>query len=129
VPGCRSTKHVEIHHIIPREHGGTHDPWNLTLTCDSCHAAIHRGLITITGRAPDQLVTKRRHAPDAHVRASSKLDRVTIDVEAKAFLVQKGFTRADAANAVAAARAHVRADTELAVLIREALQRCAKPTV
>jgi hypothetical protein len=55
VPGCRSARFLEVHHIVHREHGGTHDPSNLILLCDGHHAYHHDGIITIGGRAPDQL--------------------------------------------------------------------------
>ena len=58
-PGCRSARNLEIHHIVRRADGGTHDPKNLTIRCGSCHAAHHRGALTITGTAPDQLETRR----------------------------------------------------------------------
>lgn len=60
MPGCRSTRCLEIHHIVPRSLGGTNDPENLILNCDGCHTAHHRGLITIKGTA-SELVVSRRH--------------------------------------------------------------------
>jgi len=128
IDGCRSAANIEVHHIIAREDGGTHDAWNITLACGACHDNLHRGLITLTGKAPDQLVVTRRHAPGAHVCAPPQLDRVTIDVQAKAALVQAGFSRGEAATAVAAAREHVAADAALELLLREALRRCKKLT-
>lgn len=62
-PGCRSARGIELHHIQHREHGGSHDPKNLTLRCSACHAAHHRGLLDITGEAPDHIVTTRLHEP------------------------------------------------------------------
>jgi hypothetical protein len=35
-PGCRSTRGLEIHHIVARSQGGSNDPRNLTLRCDLC---------------------------------------------------------------------------------------------
>ena len=121
---------LEIHHLVPRDAGGTHDAWNLTLSCDACHAAIHRGLITGTGQAPDALVVTRKYAPDARtrVRAPTALDRATLDIEAKAALVQAGFSRSEAATALAAVRADLERDLPLDVLLREALRRCRRPT-
>ncbi len=48
-PGCRSARGLEIHHILARAHGGTHEPSNLTLRCSSCHTAHHAGTLTISG--------------------------------------------------------------------------------
>jgi hypothetical protein len=61
LPGCRSTRCLEIHHIVARVLGGTHEAENLILLCDACHTALHRGLITISGTASELVVT-RRHA-------------------------------------------------------------------
>jgi len=59
VPGCRSSRGLEIHHLVHRADGGNHDLMNLALTCSSCHIAHHRGVMTITGTA-DQLIVRRR---------------------------------------------------------------------
>ena len=129
IDGCRSAANLEIHHLIPREDGGTHDAWNLTLACDACHAAIHRGLITVTGKAPDAIVVTRKHAPAASApSAPSAFDRAALDVEAKKALVQAGFSRSEAAVALASVRAEVERDLPLDALLREALRRCRKPT-
>ena len=72
-PGCRSARNLELHHIVRRADGGTHDPSNITLRCFSCHAAHHRGALTISGVAPDQLETRRAYdhaAPVASPGAS-----------------------------------------------------------
>jgi hypothetical protein len=122
IDGCRSTANLEVHHIATRADGGRHDPSNLTVMCDACHANLHRGLITITGHAPGFVVT-RAHVPDAHVCArESAFDRVTLDVDAKAALVQAGFSKSEAARAVASARAARTGDLSLSELIREALR-------
>jgi hypothetical protein len=59
VPGCRSTRHIEVHHIVFREHGGDHSMGNLVCLCWAHHTALHEGRLLITGRAPDQLVFDR----------------------------------------------------------------------
>lgn len=131
-PGCRSTRCLEIHHIVPRSHGETHDPSNLTLRCGSCHRAHHLGLITISGTAPDQLTTSRHelntpsvvhHRPPPSEKARPKLhDPVRED--AILALTTVKFPRAVATQAVEEARAHVGADAALADLVREAFRRC-----
>ncbi len=55
VPGCRSSRCLEIHHIIPQAVGGPHEIWNLVPLCDGHHVADHLGLLKITGRAPFDL--------------------------------------------------------------------------
>jgi hypothetical protein len=47
-PGCRSSVGLELHHVIHRADGGSHDPMNLRLQCSACHLALHRGTLAIT---------------------------------------------------------------------------------
>jgi 5-methylcytosine-specific restriction endonuclease McrA len=43
--GCGSAHFLDVHHMIPRERGGTNDPDNLITLCTACHRLIHeRGL-------------------------------------------------------------------------------------
>ncbi|MBL0216637.1 MAG: HNH endonuclease [Myxococcales bacterium] len=56
VPGCRSTRFLEAHHIRPRSEGGGHELRNLGLLCDAHHVLLHEGVISIRGTAPDHLV-------------------------------------------------------------------------
>src|ERR1700755_795518 len=63
VPGCRSTRAIEVHHLIHREHGGSHEASTLILLCSACHSAHHRGKLRIRGTA-DELVVER--TSDAH---------------------------------------------------------------
>jgi hypothetical protein len=58
IPGCRSARGLEIHHIVHRADGGGHEPANLLLTCSSCHLAHHRGTLAISGTA-DRLEVRR----------------------------------------------------------------------
>jgi hypothetical protein len=59
VPGCRATRHLTFHHLQFQCEGGDHDPANLMLSCDGHHKVLHAGLLTITGRAPDELTFTR----------------------------------------------------------------------
>ena len=106
VPGCRSARGLEIHHIIHREHGGTHDPSNLILVCSSCHQAHHDRRITIRGTA-DALEVTRAHVGVRH--------------EVTTALVQLGWKPA----VVRAALAELDLDAPLERVLRAALQRCA----
>ena len=56
VPGCTSKRFLEVHHLRRRADGGGHEPWNLLVLCDCHHKGLHDGVISISGRAPDQLV-------------------------------------------------------------------------
>ncbi|MEO6776974.1 MAG: HNH endonuclease [Kofleriaceae bacterium] len=52
VPGCRAARHIDVHHIVPRHLGGTHEAENITLLCAGHHRALHQSRLMITGRAP-----------------------------------------------------------------------------
>ncbi len=130
VPGCRSARGIEIHHLVHRTDGGGHDASNLALLCNACHLAHHRGVLTITGTA-DHLEVRRsaeesslatagshvgaaihRNAPvgavanrNAHVGAPMKLDAAILGTQAKEALVGLGWKPAMAQAASAAASA------------------------
>jgi hypothetical protein len=53
VPGCRSKRHLDLHHVVPRQHGGDHSMSNIAVLCFGCHQRHHAGSLKITGRAPD----------------------------------------------------------------------------
>jgi hypothetical protein len=43
--GCGNTRFLEVHHIVPREKGGSNRPQNLVTLCSRCHQLWHeRGL-------------------------------------------------------------------------------------
>jgi hypothetical protein len=124
---CRSAANLELHHLITRADGGTHEPDQIVLLCDAHHAALHRGLITITGTAPDQLVVTRID-PVAHMGQPSKLDRAVILVDARTALVTLGYKKHEAAAAVDDAASQLGGDVTLEVVIREALRRARRGT-
>jgi 5-methylcytosine-specific restriction endonuclease McrA len=73
IPGCRSARFIEVHHIVAREDGGSHDASNLTLLCDGHHKSLHDGKLVLSGIAPD-VVARFVNEPitnRSHVRASS----------------------------------------------------------
>ena len=63
VPGCRSARNLEVHHIIEQARGGMHELWNLTLLCSGHHAALHAGLLTMRGQAPYQIEFRWVYGP------------------------------------------------------------------
>jgi hypothetical protein len=131
-PGCRSTRGLEIHHLVHRTEGGSHDASNLILACGAHHAAHHDGRITITG--PEDRLSVRcgadPHASptSAHVGAApsspTALDAAILRTEAKRALIGLGWKPSVAAAAVAAAAASPGACATLEQLIVEALRRC-----
>jgi len=40
-PGCGRTRFLEVHHLVPRNKGGTNQPENLLTLCGSCHRLWH----------------------------------------------------------------------------------------
>ena len=58
VDGCRSSRGLELHHVIHRADGGSHDASNIILACSACHQSHHAGILTISGTA-DHLEVRR----------------------------------------------------------------------
>jgi 5-methylcytosine-specific restriction endonuclease McrA len=52
-PGCANTRFLEIHHIIPRVQGGSHDPDNLVTLCSACHRHLHTGGASLARECPN----------------------------------------------------------------------------
>jgi len=40
-PGCGRTRFLEVHHIVPRQRGGSNRPENLVTLCGACHRLWH----------------------------------------------------------------------------------------
>jgi hypothetical protein len=115
VPGCRASKWLEVHHIVPREAGGTHDPENLVVLCGAHHRAHHRGRLRITGVAPTRLRFERddgsRYGDDFFAQAKSALRAL-------------GWKAAVADAAVERVSAHVSTGEPLEGVIAAALREC-----
>jgi hypothetical protein len=76
VPGCGASKWLEVHHIVPREAGGTHDPSNLVVLCGAHHRAHHDGHLRIIGTAESVRFERRdgsRYGEDFFAQAKSGL--------------------------------------------------------
>jgi hypothetical protein len=73
VPGCRSSRGIEIHHIVHRADGGGHDAINICLLCSSCHLAHHAGTLTLSGTADRLEVVRpaRTSSEPARIGAST----------------------------------------------------------
>ena len=143
VKGCRAARFLEIHHIVHRADGGTHDPSLLILSCSAHHAAIHRGVLEVRGTAPDRLELRPRGAtwplpsgrascnsprpapgetaPDAPGTANEEAD-VRADVIVA--LRRLGFSAAEARRAVDATSP---ASSDIETLLREALSHLRPP--
>jgi hypothetical protein len=118
VPGCRSTRGLELHHIQWRSRGGDHRARNLTTTCSHHHAAVHHGHLRVTGEGPHALRFER---------AGDTPYATDVVAEVKAALRGLGFRPADITRAVDQASAHVDAGAPLDAWLRAALRACPRP--
>jgi Holliday junction resolvasome RuvABC DNA-binding subunit len=147
VPGCRATRNLACHHLEFQSHGGDHDAANIVLLCDGHHKLLHDGLITVTGRAPDELVFMRggKRLVDGRSRVAitadervrnevagsvgvhetkrSRFEDVVMFEHAKQALMQLGYKARVARAALNEVCAHVGADTEVAALVKAVLDR------
>src|SRR5262245_41130667 len=48
-PGCRNATFTDVHHVVFRSEGGTHDPDRLIVLCSAHHHAVHNGAMRIEG--------------------------------------------------------------------------------
>jgi 5-methylcytosine-specific restriction endonuclease McrA len=61
VPGCRSARQLDAHHIIFRSLGGPHALWNLCALCSLCrarHNEHYAGCLVMPGRAATSSVIR-----------------------------------------------------------------------
>lgn len=72
---CRvygTTGWLEVHHIVKRSQGGTHDTSNLVLLSKRAHDEVHAGTLRIAGDADDVLVMTWSHGRSMLVSATQK---------------------------------------------------------
>jgi hypothetical protein len=127
VPGCRSARNLEVHHIVHREDGGSHEPGNLVALCGGHHALYHEGKLIIRGTADALEVIRLDEPVDTfHVEIPEEKSNEVAVFQTDAVLALKtlGFTKDAAARAVRAALEHD-APSDLESLIKAALRRCA----
>ena len=124
VPGCRSARFLDVHHVEYRSEGGDHSPDNLCLLCRAHHKAEHEGRLVICGRVSSGLTfTHADGRPyGTPPTVASGVDPAVID-DAVAALRGTGFTAGQARGAVAAAASHVGVGATLEDLIRGAFQQ------
>jgi hypothetical protein len=118
VPGCRSTRGLELHHIQWRSRGRDHRSRNLTCLCAHHHAAVHHGHLRVTGAAPHALRFER---------AGDTPYGTDVIAEVRAALRGLGFRPADITHAVEQASAHVDAGAPLDAWLRASLRACPRP--
>jgi hypothetical protein len=119
--------HLEVHHVVHREDGGTHDPSNLCVLCSGCHVRHHHGALRLTGTAPDHLVFERPHEQSLASPDGSRFSRAKRREELKKALVSMGFKRPEAGAAADKVASTMEPTTTLEECLRHAL-RCFAPT-
>ena len=116
VPGCHASTNLDLHHLVPRERGGTHDLENLIVLCEGHHLAHHEGSLVITGTASTATFERRpNHAFKRETRA----------VDTANALRALGWSAPEVKAALAKTRAHVgETDLTLEQWIKIALGYC-----
>jgi hypothetical protein len=79
VPGCRSTRFLDLHHLEHLAHGGGHSMSNCCVMCFGCHQRHHEGRLVITGRAPDLTFTWRPDDDVESAMSGPSWDWTTVD--------------------------------------------------
>jgi hypothetical protein len=64
IPGCRSARNLDVHHIQFRSDGGGNELSNLLTMCSGHHALLHAGQLIVRGEAPHALEFSWREAPE-----------------------------------------------------------------
>ena len=82
VPGCRARSNLTPHHIVKRSRGGGDEQANLTTVCWKHHLeGIHRGRLSVSGRAPDRLYWELGCRPGEAPVLAARGDRVAKALE------------------------------------------------
>ena len=55
VPGCRSMRFLDVHHIVFQSKRGANKPSNLITLCSGHHQQLHEGKLAISGAAPHDI--------------------------------------------------------------------------
>ncbi len=113
VPGCRAKRFLDVHHIIARADGGSHDAENLALMCSLHHRELHAGAFTITGPTSKLEVT-RQAPPVGH-----RYELEAMAVEAKQALAQAGYPRPVASRMVERAKPAATLEDLIRAALRE----------
>jgi HNH endonuclease/RuvA, C-terminal domain len=112
---------VDVHHIVPRSEGGSHEPTNLVTLCGAHHRAVHRGELSIeTG---GEACIRFRHADGTLY--GQPVTPHAVDVQAKVFsaLRHLGFREREVGAVLAELQRDEHGETTAAGLLREALRR------
>ena len=89
VPGCRSARNLDVHHILAQARGGSHELENLTLLCSGHHAALHAGLLSMHGEAPYGIQVCWTYGPPMPAGLAPEERRAWIDQRVKTYVAQR----------------------------------------
>jgi hypothetical protein len=102
VPGCTNHQFLDIHRVVPRKEGGTHDPDGLIALCGTHHRAHHAGALHVTGTATTTF--SFRHADGTAYGGPLRPAAVDVAQQVHAMLTGLGFQESQARALVAAAQ-------------------------
>ncbi|MCB9561529.1 MAG: HNH endonuclease [Kofleriaceae bacterium] len=142
VPGCRSSRFIEVHHIQPRAQGGRHTVANLISLCGGHHDAVHVGRLQIApaasgeptfthadgrpyGAPSPSPTTPRRHERRVSTEPSRSASHHGPLADVEQALRGLGFPASEARAATDACAGHL--GQPLAELVRRALRAAHKP--
>ena len=75
VPGCRSARNLDLHHVVFQSHGGRHELSNLCLLCSAHHAALVAVVGSVALERERERWREARTAP-RHARVRSRSLRI-----------------------------------------------------
>ncbi len=135
VPGCRSTRFLDVHHVVFRKYGGGHAASNLCVLCSGHHDAVHHQRLVITGDAHGGLEFRHPDGrpwgtpPPTLPRSPPPTPTWAEDLAglARRALRDAGFKAHEASAAVERAIASVGGEVGLPELLRAAFQACPLP--
>jgi HNH endonuclease len=119
-PGCSHTHFVDLHHVLPRSEGGSHDPRNLLTLCGAHHRAAHEGTLVVTGDA--EAGFGFRHGDGRAYGAQPTATAAFVQARAFQALRGLGFRERDARGALDETLRDAAGATELEPVLRRCLE-------
>ena len=114
--GCRHATWTDVHHVVPRSEGGTHDPERLLVLCSVHHRAVHRGSLIVEGAYSTGF--RFLHADGSRYGAPEDAPAAGRLCDVFQALRRSGFKESEARRIVERVRPRAGADIELSELLR-----------
>ena len=119
VPGCRSRRNIDVHHMNPLAEGGTHDVDQMICLCEAHHLALHEGRLVISGDAPNFVITRY---------GQNRFETESRVIDTRKALAALGFKKPEVTEAIERTRTHVGSESlPIEQWIRIALGYCPRP--